>query len=305
MYHTMVYTLEAGRPRSEGEPIHVCTIHLFTKEKLSTKESLKKAGGLIRKHFPSWILHLEVCYIGIEELPVEGPESYAIVFFEGKFTGDRENPLRRAFMRENVSTVPEELANAITQYRFSRITIDINEKEGRADGIIISALSKIGGQAFKTKRGYHIRVQLEKPLSFKELYKIRRKLHDDWGRLWMDKSYHTANLDFLTNAHFSEEYWFEYGEPNLYTERELSKKEIDELVAEYEYRLPKELRDIEPMVERREKYIIKVEKSRIVIVGHITEDEARQIYEKVVEELKSLRKDKKVEVREWMYQRAS
>ncbi|MEM0192723.1 MAG: KH domain-containing protein, partial [Candidatus Korarchaeum sp.] len=298
MYHTMVYTEDLAY-----EYTHSYAVHLLTEEKLSAEEAFERAVELLDKHFPNWraeggVLErvpLKLKYVGIEELPVEGPESYVVVYLwndEGKWED---------IHTEVVSTVPEELANAITSYRFSRLTLDYDEYKDFESAQIIEALAKIQEicdepKVFRSAQGYHIRAHLKKPASFDELIKIRWRFDDDSDRTCIDWSYHNVGLDFLTNFLFNEKHWFE-GKLVSYTERELSKEEVEAITAEYYFLAPETapVVEIEGEIggrkysmrikeERKEGVFGEIVKKEAIVRGHITHDEAYSIYKSVAQE---------------------
>ncbi|MEM1521330.1 MAG: KH domain-containing protein [Candidatus Korarchaeum sp.] len=298
MYHTMVYTKDLAY-----EYTHSYAVHLFTERKLSAEEAFERAEELLDKHFPNWreklqggVLErvpLKLKYVGIEELPVEGPESYVAVYFwndEGKWED---------IHTEVVSTVPEELANAITSYRFSRLTLDYDEYKDSKSARVIKALNEIQEicdeiKVLRSAQGYHIRAPLRKPASFDELLKIREELGDDYDRRHIDKIYHNAGLDFLTNFLFNEKHWFE-GKLVSYTERELSKEEVEAITAEYAFSAP-ETAPVGTVIEGEiggRKYRVRVEEERspsgetvkvIKVMGHFTKDGAKSICDDVTKE---------------------
>ncbi|MEM2163644.1 MAG: KH domain-containing protein [Candidatus Bathyarchaeia archaeon] len=301
MYHTMVYSEDLAY-----EYTHSYAVHLFTERKLSAEEAFERAEELLDKHFPNWreklqggVLErvpLKLKYVGIEELPVEGPESYVAVYFwndEGKWED---------IHTEVVSTVPEELANAITSYRFSRLTLDYDEYKDSKSARVIKALNEIQEicdeiKVLRSAQGYHIRAPLRKPASFDELLKIREELGDDYDRRHIDKIYHNAGLDFLTNFLFNEKHWFE-GKLVSYTERELSKEEVEAITAEYYFLAPETAPSgikIEGEIggrkysmrieeERKEGVFGEIVKKEAIVSGHITHDEAYSIYKSVAQE---------------------
>ncbi|MEM3740631.1 MAG: hypothetical protein QXP84_07510, partial [Candidatus Korarchaeum sp.] len=291
MYHTMVYSEDLAY-----EYTHSYAVHLFTERKLTAEEAFERAVELLNKHFPNWRAEggvpLKLRYAGIEELPVEGPESYVAVYFPSKLYDERANP-------EVVSTVPEELAEAITSFRFSRLTLDYDEYKDFESAQIIEALAKIQEicdeiKVFRSAQGYHIRAPLKKPASFDELLKIREELHDDYVRTRLDKIYRDARLDFLTNFLPNEEYRLEEGKLVSY-ERELSKEEVEAITAEYAFSAP-ETAPVGTVIEGEiggRKYRVRIEEERslsgetvkvIKVMGHFTKDGAKSICDDVTKE---------------------
>jgi hypothetical protein len=215
----------ASRP--DGPYSYPYAIHFFTEAKPAYGEAFEQASAVLKRVFG---VEADVRYVGREELPIDAPGFTVAVSLD-------THPTRVKEYRAEPQIPPE--VNSITNYRFSRLTIDIDSPTLPAEAV--DNANRVGRfTLFRTARGYHIRADLGQPLGFGELIKLRCGCRDDFERLNIDVAYHQAGLDFLTNLLFNEKAWIgEDGEIESYAEREIGLGQADvERSGQLSIRLP-------------------------------------------------------------------
>ncbi|MEM1523384.1 MAG: KH domain-containing protein [Thermofilaceae archaeon] len=194
MYHIMVYS--RGFESLYSRPY---AVHLFSSNKLSPDEAFKRAEEILTKAFSEW-REGGLAYAGYEHVPVDVDDTYyvAVRLSKDDFKA--------------VSTIPQSLASAIEEYRERQLTLDVDRKDDYAKAKLIDALNylrnhDISFKLYETHRGYHVRAQLPRSRSLKEIIEMRDRLDDDLARLKIDSIYLRHGLGFLTNLLFHEKYW--------------------------------------------------------------------------------------------------
>lgn len=224
-------------------------VHLFTKDEPTLDWILSTAYSIVDKHGSQ---NKYLCrerlfkYVGIEKIPVDIPSFY-YVFVE--LDHSRWN------LTYNVaSTVPEELAKNILEYRQRNLCIDMDidvlyeyksQEEEFKKVILLNSIERLNNinqiqnlfseyKVYKTPRGYHIRIPLLRPLSFEEMMAIRQKTDDDDNRIYYDIDFKNIGLEFVTNVCFNKKYWYdEDGNVRSYEEQEIPKHEIDTMTVDF------------------------------------------------------------------------
>jgi len=206
----MVYSSEEG-----GVYSYPYAVHFFVNSKIPPATAFERANKIIKDTFGTGAQNR---YVGYEELPVSVSEFYIATKFDSDMALER-------FVAE--PKIPENVQE-ITNYRFSWLTVDIDEN---AEFILAKALDKVRElqlpfSVYRTARGYHVRATLPKVYDFQTLLSLRDSCMDDFSRREIDESYHRAGLDFLTNFLFNEKAWVEGNEIKSYVEKEVSLGEV-------------------------------------------------------------------------------
>ncbi|MEM1693823.1 MAG: KH domain-containing protein [Ignisphaera sp.] len=257
---------------------HPYAVHIFTLEKLSPEEAFKIAEELLNKHFPEWRKHdiSGLAYVGYEYIPLdmspEADKSYVVVSFT-------HIDWHRLKINDIVSTVPQQLASAIEEYRKRFITLDYDDDYVGTRATIIDALDYLSREGyknikvFKTNRGYHVRAELPSPQPFDNIFNTRIYLGDDHGRIFIDRVYVEKSIGFLTNHLFNSKCWLE-SSPNVlmcHDEEEISPESITtERVVYISLKLPKMKLDLP-------KGTVEIDGRRIVFIGNFTRRDAKAI----------------------------
>ncbi|MEM4863204.1 MAG: KH domain-containing protein [Candidatus Nezhaarchaeales archaeon] len=273
MYHVMVYSRGFV---SEYE--HPYAVHLFTSEKPSPEEAFRIAEDVLAKAFPEW-KELEgrgLAYVGYEYVPLDMPpeadKSYVATSFV--YVG-----WHRFEIGGVVSTIPQQLASAIREYRERFVTLDYDDDYASTRASIIDALDYLSREGyrnikvFKTHRGYHVRAELPSPQPLDKIFEVRRMLKEDYSRIAIDRAYIEKSLDFLTNLLFNSKCWVEFPSSILkcYEEKEIDPSTITtERVEHTSINLPK-------MRIELPKGVVEIDGKQVKFVGRFTERDVKAI----------------------------
>ncbi|MEM1672879.1 MAG: KH domain-containing protein [Archaeoglobaceae archaeon] len=270
MYHVMVYSRGF-----DSEYEHPYAVHLFIHKKPSPDEAFKIAEEILNKHFPEWRKYDRsgLAYVGYEyiPLPTEAEMSYVAIAFG--YAG-----WSKVDISDVVSTVPQQLASSIEEYRKRFVTLDYDDDYVATRASIIDALDYLtelgcNARVFKTHRGYHVRAELPSPQPLDKIFEVRRRLNEDHSRIAIDRAYIEISMGFLTNLLFNSKCWVEFSTNILkcYDEEEISPESITtERIEHTSLKLPK-------MQITLPKGVVEIDEGQVKFVGRFTERDVKAI----------------------------
>jgi predicted DNA-binding protein YlxM (UPF0122 family) len=191
-------------------------------------------------------------YIGVEILPFEGKGELIIQNKIGEDIFDERGAfIGRKVYRDIKNTIPKEVLEKLKEYRKTRLTIDLDNNYFKPE--ILNEIYKISKNPIfkKTQRGYHVIINLQKPLNFEERIKLREKLGDDIWRIKYDKTLVELGFEGLTDILFDYKWW--EGEKQFYQWEITNKVNVE---AEMSFELPEMKINFEDKeVEIKSKYV--------------------------------------------------
>ncbi|MCW4047126.1 MAG: KH domain-containing protein [Candidatus Bathyarchaeota archaeon] len=266
MWHVMVYSQGLESPYSRPY-----AVHLFTREKPAPGEAFRLADEILTNAFPKWRREEDrLVYVGYENIPSVDADNFYYV--ATKLDVDNFE-----FKVEGIaSTVPQQLASAIEEYRRKHVTLDYDDDEYTRARVIdaLEYLTELGcrTRVFRTQRGYHVRAELPSPLSLEKILETREKLEEDYARISVDKAYLQKQLGFLTNLLFNSKCWVTANNTvECYEEKEVDPLSITTIRVEtISIPLPQ-------MRIELPKGVVEIDERRIKFIGRFTEKDVKAI----------------------------
>jgi hypothetical protein len=192
-------------------------------------------------------------YVGIEVLPFEGKGELLIQSETKEIWEGNTYKGRKTETKILKNTIPKEVLEKLKEYGKTRLTLDIDSYSDYLKIELLNEIYKISKNPIfiKTQRGYHVIINLPKPLSFEERIKLREKLGDDEKRISYDKTLVELGFEGLTDILFDYKWWGK--------EKQFHKWEkVDKVNAEAEisFELPEMKLNFEDKeVEIKDKYV--------------------------------------------------
>lgn len=206
IYHIVAYTVE---DRIYGEEFVIHLLH----NKLENFEYYYSFVNKLVKNYTDESVELR--YVGIEGLELDlniREPTYLVI-------ADREEILEQ---RGNI----EEVNKVLAEYKKSRITVDYDNDD--VTRFISESLLKLAEmdnirnvKLLRTRRGCHLRIQLQRPISFEEKLRVRDTLGDDFRREAYDRELYKLGLEGFTDVLFNKKVFKTENGYDEYEEKEM------------------------------------------------------------------------------------